>query len=213
MLAVRLREHHHLDVGRVAPDAREHVREVGDLAFREREPECSIDAREGASRIRAESDVTERAAWMRLEQAARLVGFQEQRLGHRVEERCRERREPLARQRPAGVESPGPAALDAANRPEPADVRDVGRLRRPGRNRARPRHGQQEIAGRLGCRGGIEVEQPLEDPAFPGCELARDVDEVDELGLDGADRGLDPPELGEQSLDPEAGECGCAPEP
>jgi hypothetical protein len=97
MLAVSLREHHHLDVRRVAADAREHVRQVGDFSRGQREPHLGIDARKRAFRIVAQHDPAQRAARVRLEQAPRLSRIEHQRLGHRVEQRRSERSETLAR--------------------------------------------------------------------------------------------------------------------
>ena len=73
MLAVRLGEHHHLDVGRIAPEAGEDVCEVGDLAIRQRETLGLVHARKRGSRVASERHVTEGAARMRLEQALRLA--------------------------------------------------------------------------------------------------------------------------------------------
>jgi hypothetical protein len=91
MLAVRLREHHQLDVGRVAAQAREDIGEVGDFPVRKGEALRIIDSRERRPRIRAERDTAERSARMGLEQSPCLAGFEHQRFGHRVEKRRRER--------------------------------------------------------------------------------------------------------------------------
>ncbi len=72
--------------------------------------------------------MAERAARMGLEQALRLVRVEHQRFGHRVEQGRRETFEARARKRPAGVDAPGPAALDASHRVEAADVSDVCRF-------------------------------------------------------------------------------------
>jgi hypothetical protein len=147
------------------------------------------------------------------EQAPRFVGVEEDRLGHRVEERRRERGQLRPRERLADVDAPGLAALDTVHRAEAADMRDVGRLRGPGRDRSRPRHDEERLAGRLRRRLVIDVEQPLEERVLGGLEVPLRVDEVDEFGVDGPDCGHRAAEPREQSLDPEAGKCGRAPEP
>ncbi len=59
----------------------------------------------------------------------------------------------------------------------------------------------------------LGVEQALEDGVLGGREFARRVDEVDELDRDRPHARLDAPQRREQPLDPEARECGRAPEP
>ncbi len=150
---------------------------------------------------------------MRLEEARGLVVVVHQRLGHRVEERRRERRQPSARGLSAGGDAPGPAPLDASHRREAADVGDVGRLRRPGRDRAGPWHREESLARRLRRGAGIEVEEPLEHAQLVRLERAIRVDEMQVFDGDAAHRGVNTAERREQALDPEAGECWSAPEP
>ena len=135
------------------PRRAKHVGEVGDLAPGEREAQRLIHARKRRARVAAERDMAERAPGVRLEEARGLAGVMEDRLGHRVEERRRDRGERLARHRGARIDAPRLAALDAPHGREAADVGDVRRLRRPGRDRAEPRHGEERLARRLRLTG------------------------------------------------------------
>ncbi len=128
MLAVGLGEHHHFDVGRVASETRKHVRQVGDLAVREREPERGVYTLERERRLLPEDDAPERPPFMCRKEAHGLLRAGHQRFSHRVEEQGLG----LRGQWPVRRDAPGLAALDAAYGVEPADARDVGRLRRPG---------------------------------------------------------------------------------
>jgi hypothetical protein len=92
-------------------------------------------------------------------------------------------------------------------------MRDVGRLRRPGRYGAGPGHREERRARWLRRGAGIEVEQSLQNGEFARHELARGIHQVQVLDRDGAHGGLDSPECREQALYPEAGECWRAPEP
>jgi hypothetical protein len=95
------------------------------------------------------------------------------------------------------------AALDALHLAETAVAGDIGRLRRPGREGADPRHHQIEIA--LSLFGWSAVgEQALEPRSFGGAQLARAFDEVAVLGHNRAHAGIDflqgRDELGEAKL-------------
>ena len=90
---------------------------------------------------------------------------------------------------------PDDAALDAAHGVEPADVRDVGGLARPGRDGAEARHDDDLGAGcRCDAAGAgfarAVGQQALEQRAFTRVEIALEIDEVDEARRDGADAGL-----------------------
>ena len=136
MLAVRLREHHHLDVGRVAAEAPEDIGEVGDLSVRQREalrrirrarapPPDPRRARRGRA-LRADASRTGAAPAPASSISVSVIGSKSGAASAAsasgVERRAR-------------VDAPGLAALDAPHGREPADTRDVGRLRRPGRHR------------------------------------------------------------------------------
>ena len=194
MLAVGLREHHHLDVRRVAPQALEDVGEIGDLSLRQREALRRVHACERGLRIRAEHDVPQRSARMRLEQASRLRRIEHQRLGHRVEERRRQRRERLGPERRTRVDAPGLAALDPPHGREAAHARDVGRLRSPRRHRPEARHREEACAFVPGPRPGVGIQQPHDDGLLGRLELTLRVDEVDELDRDRPHARLDAPE-------------------
>ena len=98
MLGVRLREHHELDVGRVALQRRELRREIVDLVARQREAELAVGALERGAPAREHVDGAHRPRRVRGEQqllaAARSV---QQRLRHAI---VQQRRDALAARRP-----------------------------------------------------------------------------------------------------------------
>src|SRR2546429_4136732 len=81
-----------------------------------------------------------------LEQACRLRAIEQRHLRHAVDEYRREAREALAPQGPGGAYAVLDAALDPPHAREPAYARNVGRLARPGRDRAAARHHQHALA-------------------------------------------------------------------
>ncbi len=62
MLGVRLREHHELDVGRVAAERAEARDEIVDLVGRERKPELRVGAHERIAALRQQRDASQAAA-------------------------------------------------------------------------------------------------------------------------------------------------------
>ena len=117
----------------------------------------------------------------------------EHRLGHAVVERCGHPR--VARAVPAdAIRDP---ALDAHDVRKAAAVRDVGRLRRPRRDRAEPRNDEMQRA--IGLRPGLPlrlavVEQLLQDLVLAGSLRTIGLDEVPEgRGGDG-EAGVERPE-------------------
>ena len=148
MLGVRLREHHQLDVGRIAPDTREVARQVFDLVVRERQPHFTVG---DAQRIDAAADDVDGFERLRLVVAKQLLRFCERAkhgLGHAVVNQRQQRCEFACRQAAAIRlgDKVRRAALDAFDRVEPALARDVGGFRRPRRNRAQPWHYEQQMA-------------------------------------------------------------------
>ena len=212
MLAVRLREHHDLDIRRIAAHARIDIREIADLVGRQRESQFGIGARQRGGRRIAERDAGHRPWFVRLEQPRGKRWIRQYRLGHRIVQHRPECSLLSRRQHAARFDEPEAAALDAPDEIEPADMRDIGRLRRPGRDRARPRHGQQQLATGCARRMRIMVEQALQDPKFLDRGHSRVIDEVMEVNLDTQDRRQAAPERREQSLEAEIGKCGSAPE-
>ncbi len=148
VLGVRLREHHELDVGRVAAERAERGVEVVDLVVGECQPQLGVRAFERAAALGEERHRRERTRLDVREQHVRFVGTVEDRLGHPVADQRHERLAVGARQRLAAARRrmPVDAALDAANRVETTVARDVGRLRRPRRDRAGPRHDDERRA-------------------------------------------------------------------
>ena len=90
-------------------------------------------------------------------------------------------------------------------------MRDVGRFRRPRREGAEAGNDQEQPAGRLRRRLAVG-EKALEDGALRRRQLARELDEMAELGRDGSDTGIDFAELRDELGEPELGDRARSPE-
>ena len=190
MLGVRLREHHQLDVGRVAGDALELLREVFDLVLRQRESHVPVRPFQRCQPAAEDIHRGERPRLEVLEQAGGLIEGSQHRFGHPVVHQRDESRS-LARGKcppVSGHDEIGDAALDALDRLESAVPRDVGRLGRPGGNGADARHDQQQFAACCTCRVGRAIGQDaLEAPRLRVRKDARELDEMPELGVNSSD--------------------------
>ena len=159
VFGVGLREHHQLDVVRIAAEGREGLDEIIDLVSGESEAERAVGLHERGATARDERDARQRPRlFVAEERGARSeVGIDD--LGHAVVEPGGELRPQLgskvegrrSKVRVAltfdgrlssfdfEVDGVGDDALDALDRGEAADVRDVGGLGGPWRNGARAR--------------------------------------------------------------------------
>ena len=138
VLGVRLREHHQLDVGRIAAEAAEVIREVVDFVRREGESQFDIRRRDRAGALGQERDRRQRARREMREQRMCRRQVIEHGLRHAV---VQERQQCRAigggeRRIVARGDAKADAALDPHDRGQPAIPGDVGRLRRPRRDRS-----------------------------------------------------------------------------
>jgi hypothetical protein len=152
MLGIRLREHHQLDVGRIAPCGRECIDQVIDLVFGQCQAEIDVRTHQGSAATALQIDVRERLRRMLPEQIRGGIEIRQDRLGHPVVDHRIERRELLRGQCDAvGDKVKRGAPLDALDRVEGALAQDVASLRRPGRHCAKPGHHQPHLAVLGGC--------------------------------------------------------------
>ena len=142
VLGIRLREHHQLDVGRVASLAAEMLEEIVDLVGSERQAQCHVGVVDCGPPAGKQIDSRQRPRRDVREQSRRAVERGKHRFGHAVVDERQERRAIFARKlrAPARRDTVRDAALDARDRRETAVVRDVGGLGRPGRNRSGARN-------------------------------------------------------------------------
>ncbi len=196
MLGVRLREHHELDVARVARHGRELRGEVVDLVRREREPELGVRALERRRSAAQNVDDAHRSRLVRGEELLLARHVVEQRLGHPIVEQRRDLCAPRGAQRAVERELDEPAALDAMHR-QVAEPRDVRRLRRPRRDRPEPRHDVETLprAGEIERAAAI-VEQRLEHASLGAVEQPLEVDEMLEAHRRVGDRRFERAQLG-----------------
>ena len=193
VLGIGLREHHQLDVVRVAAEFAVAFAQVVDLVLRQGEAKAHV----GGFQLRQRDDL-QRTARMRTEQRRALVARGEQRLGHRVVQQFR--------QRSLGGRVVGPAeqvdahaALDPLDRQAGA-AQQLGGLARPRRQRAQPRH--HEAADRCGFGIGeaiIRLQDALERLAVRG-GAGFGIDPVAVAGIDDTQRGRDGVEAGLQAV-------------
>ncbi len=127
-----------------------------------------------------------------LEEARHLVERAQHRLGHAVVQPGGERR--LVR-----ADVVDRAALDAPHRRKSAVARDVGGLRRPGRDGAEPRHDQENAAVEvLPERRAAVVEQRAQGAGLVRLEPALELDEIAVFGAQRAQIRVDLLQRGEQ---------------
>ncbi|OIQ79979.1 hypothetical protein GALL_382790 [mine drainage metagenome] len=175
MLAVGLREHQQLDVGRVAPELAEGVDQVIDLVARQRQALLDVGALQRGAAFADHVDALQRARLEHVEQTARIVARADHGFGHAVVQQRRQTRQrrvvkPRRRAQQTGGalrESVFDPAFDAQH-VGAAAVRDVGGLARPRRNRPQPWQHQQR-----GAVGGAFVVGPVAqqrgEPRLQGC--------------------------------------------
>ena len=156
-----------------------------------REAEFAVRALERGAAVRVERDRRERPRRHVDEQTRRVGEIGEYGFDHAVVDERQERGPILGRKRRAGAAAHPvcDAALDAGDRGQAAVARDVGRLRRPRRDRARSWHDEQKRAvdARVGCRFGTVGQQRLERAAFVRRQRTRELDEVPVSGIEGVD--------------------------
>ncbi len=159
MLRVRLREHHELDVGRIALQRRELLREIVDLVARQREAELGVGALERGTPAREHVDGAHGPRRMRGEQQLFARRLRQQRFRHSIVQQRRDAQAVGIREHGAHGELVDATALDPVHRKR-AGPRDVGGLRGPRRDRAEPRHDVELLpAGRSRGRAAAVVEQ------------------------------------------------------
>ncbi len=185
VLAVRLREHHELDVGRVATERRERALEVLDLVRREREPHLRV---RGLERGAVAADRRHRPRILLLEELLDLADVDQDRLGHAIVDRGAEGLLVVD----LAEHGPRDAALDAPHALEAARAADVGGLGRPRRDRAEARH-DEAAAGLerllvVAAAGARPVrEQRVELAALVARERLFEIDDVEELRVERPD--------------------------
>jgi hypothetical protein len=130
MLGIGLREHHQLDVGRVAPDADEVLHQVIEFVVRQRQPQALVGCLQRGTSAVQHIDTGQFArrhvAEQLLDVGQRHYGF-----GHAVMQQRQQARFRLGRQRLAGSiqHMKSHPALDAAETGQAAVLQDIGGLR------------------------------------------------------------------------------------
>ena len=136
VLGVGLREHHQLDVGRVAPQPGERLDEVVDLVVGQGEAVGRVGLLDRHPPAAEHVDVLHRLGLALVEQGRGVGPGRQGGLGHPVVEEVGTGRPLLLGERLVAGQAVLRDALDAAH-VDPAVVRDVGGLRRPRRQGAR----------------------------------------------------------------------------
>ena len=149
-------------------------------------------ARSSAARPSACSAIVVKRPRRHMDEQSRCLGeIRKDGLHHAIVDERQERRAILRRQRcaVAAVHAVHDAALDAGDRRQSAVARDVGRLRRPRRNRAGSRHDEQQRAVDVGVgdRFGTVGQQRFERAALVRRQRTRQLDEMPERGIERVD--------------------------
>jgi len=148
VLGVGLREHHELDIGRVASERAERLDQIVDLIARQRQPELRIGAGKCGMTVAPERHHLERPRRRDMKQV-RLERVGPERLGHSIVHKGAERAQLGLSQRLLRLDDVARAALQAPHGREPAHVGDIGGLARPGGHRAQPRRDEQSLPALL----------------------------------------------------------------
>ena len=207
VLAVGLREHHQLHVGRVAAERAEIVDQVIDLVGRQGQAHGRIGRFDGGTTAAQHVHGGQRPRLGVVEQARGVRLAVEHRFRHAVVQGGTQ----PGFVRDVAIDGVPDATLDTRDLGEPAVVGDVRRLGGPRRDGSDARHDQKAPAGQGASLGARAVAQQLvEDMRLAVRQCPVHVHEMDELGAEFADggiRGLDLPEpLGQ----PGGGESGSA---
>ncbi len=208
VLAVGLREHHQLDIGRVAAGLREGIEQVVDLVIRQRQAEFAVGGHQRSAAAGQHVDVGQRLRVQLVEQRRRLLRVADHDLGHAVMQQRSDfggrrvvQRLRLAQQAGLALHVIRNAALDPVDLRHAAVVRDVGRLAGPRRDRAEARdHDELLAVGRSFERLAIG-EHGSQAFALGVAEFGWAVNEMAEAAGDARDRRLDGLQLGQESLD------------
>jgi hypothetical protein len=184
VLRVRLREHHELDVARIASHPGEVFEEVLNLVVGKREAHLAVRALELSYTARKQIDSRKRLRLEMPEEPLYVVERAEDRFGHAIVQVRRECALGVGTQRRIiRLRDPvGDAPLDALQHLEAAMVRDVGCLGRPWRNRAYARNDEKECSffGSKLARRAV-LEQALEPRLLRCIERPSGMHEVPEL--------------------------------
>ena len=191
VLGVGLREHHQLDVGRVAADLREGVGEVVDLVGRERKAHLDVGALKGGTTFLDEGDGRHRTAFELDEEVFGREVAGDDGFGHAVMKHAGGLSGLLFREGSLEGKAVDRAALDAQDAFDAAVLHDVRGLRGPGRDRAKTRHHHEGQVG-ADVLGGVAVGEKRSEAFLFGLrELAGGMHEMHEAARDRFDVGRD----------------------
>ena len=196
MLGIGLREHHQLDVCRIAPGVAERAAQVIDLIAGQRQTKLVIGLLEGVAAPLQQRNCLDRRGRRFGEQAFRGDLRIDQAFEHPIVQHCAK---PFAQRRISRISGratepgwPQPdrvagRALDALDRVEAAVARYVGGLGGPGRDRADARHDQELQC--VACewrrrRCAAVVEQRLQAPRCRAVQRLLQPDVVHQRGVD-----------------------------
>jgi hypothetical protein len=209
VLAVGLREHHQLDIGRVAFGAGEGGVQVIDLVVRQGQAEFGVGR---LQRVLAAGQHVDRRQGLRsegVEQRMRILGAAQHGFGHAVMQQRGDGSDGCIGQlsgsaQDAGLEMHGvrDAALDPVHMRHAAVVRDVGGLAGPGRNGAEARHGHKGFTGRgRAALEGFAVDQQRGQAVDVNLrQRCAGIDEVQIARRDADDVGIDLLQLGQETF-------------
>ena len=201
VLAVDLREHHQLGIGRVLGRAGVMGNEVIDLVTRQRQTPVAVGVDQRLAATGQHIDGTQRPTRSAGEHVLQIGGCSQHRFGHRIVQvgEC------CGRKLTHAVEQIQSAAFDALHTVQPADFRDVGGLARPRAQGADARHDVERAVGsrqRIGRR--------LQQPAQRGFVDALRIDHEEVQGPQAGDAGCMCRQARAQALDAKRRQGGTA---
>ena len=215
VFAVGLREHHQLDVGRVALEHGEGFGQIVDFVFGQGQAQRDVGLDQRGAALGQHRHGAHRLAGQRREQRLAVEAGVDHGFGHAVVQAGGRPGQGAfveglaAEQATLGRERVADAALDAAHRRQAAIAGDVGGLAGPGRHGAQARDDQQfQYLGRGGFGIGriAVIEQFGQAPCVLRAEFGVGQDKVFVAGRDIGDRQAGLFQQGKQTFAAEGGE-------
>jgi len=186
VLGVRLREHHQLDVVRVALETGEGVHQVVDLVFGQGQAQFDVGFLQRGATAAEQVDGRQRLGLGVAEQTGGLFQLAQHDLGHAVMQAGGDQFGLGLAELAGDVE--GDTTLQALDFSQAAVTRNVAGLARPGRNGAETRQHQEQTTGRLLDRHARAVfQQAGQHLLFVASQHASHFGEMGELGIQATD--------------------------
>jgi hypothetical protein len=191
MLRIRLREHHEFDIRGIAPQLAEGQDQVVDFIGRQSQPPAGIGLGQRRVTLVTQDNAAQRSRCSGTEQALGLIGLRPNRFGHAIVQQRAQILERRSRKLVGRIDEVQGAALQPADDPEPAHLRNVRGFARPRGYRPQARGDQEGLAAldMLLCRRPVG-QQLAENLELVFIQSLRNIGEVHEARGNTAHAGI-----------------------